>query len=203
MMVNGKELKAILPSIGIAYVLPSVAMFAVPGLINRQWINGVLFQPFPLYAFAVQRLLKKAVTDPGEKVKEEEVEKATEEDLHSLRLIYGISAALSGSVYLYLWTTSPFLLNEIFFFNVSNPTAPITMLKGAAKVLRYDQICAFGASAVWTLLHFWDLKREGLISGVGWGRILGVFAGMSVVGGPGAAMCGMWGWREEVLNGRN
>ena len=57
MMVRKKEMKTILPTIGLAYILPSVAMFAVPGLVNRQWINGVFFQPFPLYAYAIQRTL--------------------------------------------------------------------------------------------------------------------------------------------------
>jgi hypothetical protein len=34
---------------------------------------------------------------------------------------------------------------------------------------------------------------------VGWGRIVGVFAGTMVVCGPGAGMAIMWGWRESVL----
>lgn len=192
-MVSKKELKTILPTIGLAYILPSMAMFAVPGLVNRQWINGVFFQPFPLYVYAIQRTL---LSLPSTSENEEEEKSATETDL---RLIYGISAAASASVYLYLWITSPISMADIFFSETSNPTAPMTMLKGAAKVLRYDQLCSFGAGAVWTLLHFWDLKRDGYMRNAGWGKILGVFGAMNVVGGPGAAMAGMWAWRESVL----
>jgi hypothetical protein len=194
MTVSKKEIKNILPTIGLAYILPSVAMFAVPGLVNRQWINGAFFQPFPFYAYAIQRIL---LTLPSSSENEEEEEEATEADL---RLIYGLSAAASATVYLYLWIKSPSSMADIFFSETSSPTAPITMLKGSAKVLRYDQLCSFGAGAVWTLLHFWDLKREGLMRSAGWGKILGVFGAMNVVGGPGAAMAGMWAWRESVLN---
>jgi hypothetical protein len=194
MMVSKKEIKNILPTIGLAYILPSVAMFAVPGLVNRQWINGVFFQPFPLYAYTIQRTL---LAIHSSSKNEEEEESATETDL---RLIYGLSAAASASVYLYLWIESPSSMADILFSDLSNPTAPITMLKGAAKVLRYDQLCSFGAGAVWTLLHFWDLKREGLMRSAGWGKILGVFGAMNVVGGPGAAMAGMWAWKESVLD---
>ncbi|PMD12640.1 hypothetical protein NA56DRAFT_586838 [Hyaloscypha hepaticicola] len=160
-MVSKKELKTILPTIGLAYILPSMAMFAVPGLVNRQWINGVFFQPFPLYAYAIQRTL---LSLPSTSENEEEEKSATETDL---RLIYGISAAASAR---------------------------------AAKVLRYDQLCSFGAGAVWTLLHFWDLKRDGYMRNAGWGKILGVFGAMNVIGGPGAAMAGMWAWRESAVN---
>jgi hypothetical protein len=200
MMVSKKEMKTILPTIWMAYILPSVAMFAVPGLVNRQWINGVFFQPFPLYAYAIQRTLlafPPSSEDEEEEEEEEEEKSATETDL---RLIYGLSAAASASVYLYLWIKSPSSMADIFFSETSNPTAPITMLKGAAKVLRYDQLCSFGAGVVWTLLHFWGLKREGLMRSTGWGKILGVFGAMNVVGGPGAAMAGMWAWRESIIN---
>jgi hypothetical protein len=194
MMIRRKELKTILPTIGLAYILPSVATFAVPGLVNRQWINGVFFQPFPLYAYAIQRTLL-ALTSSSKNEEEEKCDTETD-----LRLIYGLSAATSAAAYLYLWIKSPSTMAEIFFSETSQPGAPMNMLKGAAKVLRYDQLCSFGACAVWTLLHFWDLKREGLMRSAGWGKVLGVFGAMNVVVGPGAAMAGMWAWRESVLN---
>jgi hypothetical protein len=198
--VKRNELKTTLPTIGLAYIAPTVAMFTVPGLVNRQWINGVFFQPFPLYAAVVQRLLArfaKQIEGEEENVKDKgENENA---DLSGLiNLAYGLSGAASAGVYLYLWLFSPVPMSRIFFSNLRNPEAEHTMLYGAGKVLRYDQICSFGAGAVWTLLHFWDLKREGLIK-VGWGRIVGVFAGTMVVCGPGAGMAVMWAWRESVL----
>ena len=193
------ELKT-LPMVELAYIAPTIAMFIVPGLVNRQWINGVFFQPFPLYAALVQRLLGR-FAKPIEAEEESVKDKGENEDadLPSLiKLAYRLSGAASAGVYLYLWLFSPVPMSRIFFSNLRNPEAEHTMLYGAAKVLRYDQICSFGAGAVWTLLHFWDLKREGLMK-VGWGRIVGVFAGTMVVCGPGAGMAVMWGWRESVL----
>jgi hypothetical protein len=196
--VYKKELETILPTIGIAYIVPTVAMFAVPGLVNKQWINGVFFQPFPLYAVVVQRVLGSFVKDSEVKMKVDENVADTEEEIKDLRHIYALSAAASASVYLYLWIMSPFPMKGIFFSNLSNPSAEHTMLYGAAKVLRYDHLSCFGAGAVWTMLNFWDLKQEGLLK-AGWLNIVSVFAGVTVLGGPGAAMAGMWGWRETIL----
>lgn len=72
------------------------------------------------------------------------------------------------------------------------------MALSLAKFLRYDQIAAFGAGAIWTALSFHDLKKAGKVNS-GWAKILGVFSGITLVAGPGAAMAAMWGWREEAL----
>lgn len=38
-------------------------MAVAPGLANRQWINGVLWQPFPIYASILQRVFGRFVRD--------------------------------------------------------------------------------------------------------------------------------------------
>lgn len=46
--------RTILLTIGIAYLLPRVLMFHVPGLENRQWINGVFLARRPLLKYVIQ-----------------------------------------------------------------------------------------------------------------------------------------------------
>jgi len=87
---------------------------------------------------------------------------------------------------------------DVFFNNLSNPSAAVPLLYGAAKALRYDHIASFSASAMWTMLSFSDLRKAGKLR-AGWGRIIGMFAGATLVAGPGAAMAMMWAWREEAL----
>lgn len=196
-MTKVSSAKTIIPTIAISYILPSVAMFVVPGLTNRQWINGLFFQPFPIYAAITQRVLGRFVKDSTDS----DHIKNLEADMPHLRRAYGFASAASGCVYLYLWIASPFSLADIFFKDIGNPSVAVPLLEGATKVLRYDQIAAFSAGAAWTFLSFGNLKRAGIMN-ARWGRIIGVLAGTTLVAGPGAGMAVMWAWREEVLAGR-
>jgi hypothetical protein len=87
---------------------------------------------------------------------------------------------------------------NVFFQGIRNPSASVSAVVSLAKVFRYDQIAAFSAGAVWIMLNFRDLKKAGKLN-AGWGRIVGVLAGTTLVAGPGAAMAAMWAWREEAL----
>ena len=194
--VKKLDLKTILLTIGLSYVVPRAAMFNFPGLENKQWINGVFFQPFPLYAFAIQNLLQR-LHSPNEEDKEKGA-KEKDADLIPLIIAYLLSGALSSGTYLMLWLTHSSQIPQIFFSNLTRPEEEHEMLYGAAKVLRYDQICMFSAGIVWTLLHFWDLKQARFVTAT-WLRIGGIFAGATVVCGPGAAMAFMWAWRESVI----
>ena len=64
--------------------------------------------------------------------------------------------------------------------------------------LKYDEIFCFGSAAVWVLLCFWDLKREGRMT-AGWVKILGFYTAVTLALGPGTGLICMWGWREDVL----
>jgi hypothetical protein len=194
--VEKLNFKTILLTIGIAYVVPALLMFRVHGLENRQWINGVFFQPFPIYAFAIQKFLQ-TFSPPKEKDQEKSI-KEKDSDYFALRMSYHICGALPYGAYLFHWMDHPSRIPQIFFSNIMDPSAEHTMLYGAAKVLRYDQICMFSAGIVWTLLHFWDLKRAGFVT-ASWVKIVGVFGGAVVICGPGAAMALMWNWRECVI----
>jgi hypothetical protein len=115
-----------------------------------------------------------------------------------LRRAYAFAIATAACANLYVRFVSPVSIFDIFFNNLSNPSAAVPLLYGAAKALRYDQIATFSAGAMWTMLSFSDLTKAGRLQ-AGWGIIVGVFAGTTLVAGPGAAMATMWAWREEVL----
>ncbi|KAH7342650.1 hypothetical protein BKA65DRAFT_595732 [Rhexocercosporidium sp. MPI-PUGE-AT-0058] len=196
-MVQLGGVKTIIPTIILSYIIPSVTMSFAPGLASRQWINGIFWQPFPVYGSILQRILPLFVNNTTRKDRVSN----PEADMPYLRAAYGFSAAVGALVYLYLHVASPISLSKVFFSNLGNPGAALPLIEGTVKALRYDQICAFSATAIWTLLSFMDLKKAGKLQ-AGWGRILGVFAAMNVVAGPGAALTVMWAWREEKLANR-
>lgn len=193
-LTNIASAKVIIPTIATSFILPSVAMFAAPGIANRQWINGVFFQPFPLYAALVHRLLVKTVKDTTQV---DRIENVTA-DMKWLRLAYGFATATAAAAYLYVTLKSPVSLTEVFFKSLSNPSEALPLITGAAKVFRYDQIAASTAGAIWVMLSFKDLKKANKIH-TGWPGIVGAFAGTTLLAGPGAAMTAMWAWREECL----
>jgi hypothetical protein len=186
--------KVIIPTIVLTYILPTIAMFAAPRLATRQWVNGLLWQAFPLYAAVVKRVLARFVTDT---TGADRIHNPTA-DLPYLRGVYGFAGAAATLANLYVRIASPVPLAEVFFKGIANPAAAGPLVDAVAKVLRYDHLLAFGSGAVWTMLSFYDLKRAGKLT-ASWGRIVGVFAGITLVGGPGAAMVAMWAWREETL----
>jgi hypothetical protein len=169
-------------------------MAAVPGLANRQWINGLFWQPFPIYASILQRVLGRFVTDTTDvdRIYNPEV------DMPYLRRTYIFAGAVAPCAGLYVRFASPESLMSVFFGGIRNPSASISAMASLTKAFRYDQIAAFTAGAIWTMLSFKDLKKAGKLR-TGWTRIVGVFAGTMIVAGPGAAMAAMWAWREEAL----
>lgn len=189
--------KTILPTIALSYVLPTVGMLLAPGLSNRLWINGVFWQAFPLYSALIQRLLStycvKDTTDQDRIFR-------PQADMPYLRKIYAITAVTSALAYLYVAISSPVSMFDVFFKGTSDPQAAVGLLQGISRFMRYNQIIAFGAGAMWTMLSFKDLKKEKKIQ-AGWAKIVGVFTGTTFLAGPGAAMVAMWAWREEALAG--
>lgn len=196
-MCEMNSVKTVVPTIVLSYVVPTLAMFMWPGLANRQWINAVLWQPFPIYASILQRVLRKCVKNTTP----EDRKHKPEADMPYLRIIYGFSAGAAFLTYCYVRLTSPISFLDVIFQGVKNPTTSQGFSKDVTKVLRYDHLCAFGAGTIWTLLSFRDLKKAKKLS-ASWGSILGVFAGSNILGGPGAAMATMWAWREECLPAR-
>jgi hypothetical protein len=169
-------------------------MFAAPGLATRQWINALFSQPFPIYASILQRVLGRFVKDTTDTNR---IDKP-EADMPYLRRIYGFAGGAAACAHLYVRFASPVSLTDVFFQDICSTSATGPVMQSIARFLRYDQITSFSAGAIWTMLSFRDLKNAGKLTS-GWGRIIGVFGGVTLFAGPGAAMAAMWAWREEAL----
>jgi hypothetical protein len=186
--------KAIIPTIVLSFLAPSIAMLNAPGLANRQWINGLFWQLFPLSGAICQRLLSLFIKDTTETDRLSN----PEADMKHLRRVYWAVGIFALATNLYVRITSPFPLKDVFFKDIASPSAPATLISGAARFLRYDQLMTFGPATLWAIMHFYDLKKSQKTN-TGWVTFIGALAGATAVGGPGAAMIGFWAWREEVL----
>ncbi|CAG8977155.1 hypothetical protein HYALB_00003376 [Hymenoscyphus albidus] len=91
------KVKIIIPTILLSYILPSIAMFTVPGLSTRLWINGVFRQPFPIYARVIQLILGRFVRDTTEIDRIQN----PEADMRYLRRIYAFAAVVAAIKGLY------------------------------------------------------------------------------------------------------
>ena len=196
-LVQMGPVKTIIPTIILSYVIPSIAMCTAPSLTTRQWVNGLFWQPFPVYAAILQHVFGLFVKDTTQKDRIEN----PQADMPYLRRVYAFAGATAAGINLYVRFKSPSPLMEVFFKGVGSPSAAVPLVETLAKFLRYDQIATFSAGAIWTALNFHDLKNVGKVTS-SWGNIIGIFAGTSIVAGPGAAMAAMWAWREEALTRR-
>ncbi|TVY29863.1 Citreoviridin biosynthesis protein [Lachnellula hyalina] len=186
--------KTIIPTIMLSYILPSIAMCYVPGLENRQWINGLLWQAFPLYAAVYQRIFGLFVKDTTEADRVSN----PEADIPYLRRAYGFAAVTAAAFNLYARFNPPGPIKDVFFAGISSPSTVPNIMQGAAMFLKYDQIATFSAGAAWIMLSFWDLKSAGKVH-LEWQKIFTIFGFLTSIFGPGAAMMIMWAWREEAL----
>ena len=169
-------------------------MLIAPGLANRQWINGLFWQLFPLSGAVLQRIFGLIFKDTTETDRLSN----PEADMKYLRRVYRAAGLFALGINLYVRVRSPFPLKDVFFGGTASPSAPSTLISASAVFLRYDQIFTFAAATLWSILHFQDLKKSQKTK-TGWATFLSALVGTTVVGGPGAAMIGFWAWREEVL----
>ena len=193
-MTNIAYAKTLLPAIAATYILPSAAMLFYPNIMVRQYVNGI-WQLFPLWLSLGHRLLAHTVKDTTSHDRRHN----SKNDMQYLRPAYLLTGLMSASVYILLWTRSPFSMKAIFFSGLRNPGQAITSIAPAsAQFLRYDYICTLGAGLYWTALQFWDLKRAQRTN-TSWIKFLGSMTASTLLLGPGAAMAGFWSWREEML----
>lgn len=161
---------------------------------TRQEFNFI-WQFFPLWTTLLSGLFARLVKDTTQ---EDKIKNVTA-DLPYLRATYAFVGLVSAAAYLYVYTVSPFPIWEIFLSGVKDPSAVVgSLTEGMGRFLKYDYLFAFVSGAVWILLSFWDLKKDGRLH-AGWTKILGSMGVVTVACGPGTMMAVMWAWREEIL----
>jgi hypothetical protein len=193
-MTNIAYAKTLLPALTIGFSIPSLVMFFYPDLMVRQYANGI-WQLFPVWVSLTHQLLSYIVKDTTSHDRRHN----PEADMPYLRNAYLLGGLTSASVYLYLWTRSPFSMKDLFFSGLTNPAQAVTSIAPAsAQFLKYDFLYTLGAGLYWTTLQFWDLKRAQRTS-VSWLKFLAAMTATTVSLGPGTAMTGFWYWREKML----
>ncbi|EHK97820.1 hypothetical protein M7I_6403 [Glarea lozoyensis 74030] len=108
------SVKAIIPTIVLSFLAPSVAMLNAPGLANRQWINGLFWQLFPLSGAICQRLLSLLIKDTTETDRLSN----PEADMKHLRRVYWAAGifAMATNLYDQLMTFGPALVWAMMHF---------------------------------------------------------------------------------------
>jgi hypothetical protein len=196
-LTNTSYARTLLPALAVSYLIPFTVMFFYPDLSTRLYAHAI-WQFYPIILSVTHRALSYTVKDT---TKQDRIRNPTT-DIASLRSTYFVTGLVSASVYLYLWTLSPYSLREVFFSNLSNPGQAVKVIApAAAKFMRYDLIATLGAGLYWTGLQWWDLKRARKTT-MGWFKFLGAMTVTTLLLGPGATMAGFWYWREEVLGRR-
>ncbi|KAH7348538.1 hypothetical protein BKA65DRAFT_594347 [Rhexocercosporidium sp. MPI-PUGE-AT-0058] len=187
--------KTILPTLVLGYAVPTIAIYWPTSRISTLQTWNFIWQPFPIYLSILHGIFSRLLPNT------ERIDRITniKGDLFYLRLIYLITFLLSSMTWIYTIFASPTPIYQVFISGIMNTGANFTTLEeGMRMFLKYDEIFSFGSAAIWVLLCFGDLKREGRLT-ASWGKVLLVFGGMSLGLGPGAGLVGMWWWRENVL----
>ncbi|KAH7324261.1 hypothetical protein B0I35DRAFT_406091 [Stachybotrys elegans] len=113
----------------------------------------------------------------------------------SPRFILALVAQTTAGAWVYMLARSPYSLAELY---VPDFTPSDSFVLHTRLVLQTDQVCTFGAAALWLVYSFLDLAISGLVTAADW-AVLGGLLSTGVVLGPGSAFALGWLWRETKL----
>ncbi|KAL2064309.1 hypothetical protein VTL71DRAFT_4803 [Oculimacula yallundae] len=187
--------KTIVPTLLLGYVVPTVAMFNPTASISTLQAWNFIWQPFPVYLAILHVIFSRLLPNTERMDRTFNVKG----DLPWLRTIYFTTALTSAVMWIYTLFVSPTPLSQVFLSGLlDRDTTFKTNEEGMRMFLKYDEVFCFTSAAIWVLLCFSDLKREGRLT-ASWGKVLAVYAGLSLGLGPGTGLVSMWWWREEIL----
>lgn len=197
---NTAYTRGILFSVALFFYLPHLGSFLHPSLTARHAFNWA-WQLFPFFVSLAQMIIMYLPLSSSSGTSEPKaggsvhINNAT--DLRIIRTTIFPLALLSVSIWIYTLITSPFPLSTLFI-----PTSQVTntFLPVMRRFFQVDQVSSFGASLVWLVYMFGDLKTQEVVR-QSWVTLFAVVALSLVVVGPGATFTLGWWWREEVLAG--
>ncbi|KAH7402239.1 hypothetical protein DE146DRAFT_459836 [Phaeosphaeria sp. MPI-PUGE-AT-0046c] len=184
----------ILPVVVATYYVPnfgSMASFLDPQ--TRHTWNWI-WQPFAVWASIMQFMLKKTIMP---NTRNDRIEDPCR-DLPTIRFTIGTLCSVSALMWWYTLYSAPVSWATLFIPNI----APGQSGHDSVRLfMQFDQICSFGASFLWLLYLYGDMKKAGMMHN-SWTSILlkGVITILAL--GPGTAVGLGWLHRERILSTR-
>ncbi|CAG9948074.1 unnamed protein product [Clonostachys rosea f. rosea IK726] len=204
--------KALLPSITLGYVLPSI-LLVYPFQNKDTWQKYIaLWQPFPVFVGVLTTGLSKfyASKRPALDEKLEPAERKKKDrkaSLQTLRRVYavgfGVTALCHVGSMISIWNTPGQSVSQVLG-NLGSPFAEkVDETPGAGIPLffRWDMALNCASAAVQGVHRIWELRSYGYITTASALRATLLAAAGTVVAGPAATQIGIMAWREEILVG--
>lgn len=193
--------KAILPSLILGFLLPSVLMLLLgPEGYLQEAI--AFWQITPILVSPLSALLAKLQGPPGSlKNGEVPVEDYQGLDLPHLRRLYDvlffIAAAVHVAVLGFLGLSSGTTI--VGAFVPMHPESPVATLAAGMKIFfQFDLLLVVFTIFVWVVLNIGEMKRVGIVKSSLLKAIVGLLLGFLTVG-PGATILAFWEWREDTM----
>jgi hypothetical protein len=194
--------KAILPSVILAYLVPTFLMY-IP------WDDVVLLQNLtafwqfgPLLVNVLMWIFSYALRDPSTTASN----RVSGTDIKHLNRIYATSALVTavnhiGTLYICLTSSNP-QLSLSYVFLPNKDIWKTTTALGVHWIFQCDWWGTFVSSFLWCWLSIFDVQRlAGYSSVASVVQAFIIIALSTVVVGPGTMVAGVWYWREAKLVG--
>jgi len=191
-LTNMAYTASILPTTVIGFYAPYLLAYISPTLSLRH--TGIwVWHLFPLWISLGQWILSRAVMPNS--LQHDRLHRPSH-DIRTIRTTIGTLTVFSALVYLFCVTSTNFTLVDIFLpLGTDHHQSFETAIR---EFLQWDQIYFAGASLLWVVCLFAELRRAELTT-MRWPVVLVLLGCLSVVFGTGAATAVGWLWREEIL----
>ncbi|KAI8937268.1 hypothetical protein NX059_006476 [Plenodomus lindquistii] len=192
--------RAIGPAILVGHVLPTILMF-IPGLapvvkndVILLWQFSALLITILIYLFA----------DTSDETSDRHSLDYLPHLIRSYKMVFGFATAyhwLAGLFVFILGDQDPTLaLDRLVLPLVDLPgTDPTSSPATGFIFIKYDAFFAFIGLIPYGLYSVYELRSQGLVTSKQACVACGVYLGSQVVVGPGAAIVGLWWWRENCM----
>lgn len=198
--------KALLPSLVLGYLLPTLAMFAPfpGGDTDLRLTQGLIafWQITPLVVNLLLVLFSTAYSKSGPSTREKSPRPPLEDGGKHLNRLYLTLLLLSSATHILILgicLSSPQLSLSSIFFLVPLPHR-LTLTGGLHTIFQADFLIIFAAALAGAFLAMSDLKRISRTDLSLWEVAGGMLLGTVVVG-PGATLVEVWWVREGVMRG--
>jgi hypothetical protein len=192
--------KAILPSVILGYIIPTIAMY-YPWNNNFLQQNMIAFWQFAPLVVNILTFILELYYFMNENLKGVVIENPDVKYLNRIYIFAGAITAINhiGTLLICLTSSNPQLSLRYVFLPDSSKRLISTTLD-VHYIFQIDEWWSFGPSLIWCWIAIFDIQRlNGSLSVLGMAKVaLGIAAGTLLLG-PGATMALVWYRREEML----